>query len=48
MRTGSPPKIRVRWSASEKEKALELPVGDYRVISYCFYRTDEKVKDLGI
>jgi hypothetical protein len=42
VRTGSPPKIRVRWSAGEKEKALELPVGDYRVISYSFYRTDEK------
>ena len=42
VREGSPPKIRLRWKASEKGTTLVLPAGEFRVISYCFYRTDEQ------
>lgn len=40
VRDGSPPKIRLRWKESEKGTTLQVPVGEYRVISYAFYRTD--------
>jgi hypothetical protein len=42
VRKGSPPKIRLRWRDSEKGRTVALPVGEYRVISYCFYRTDKQ------
>jgi hypothetical protein len=42
VRDGSPPKIRLRWKKSEKGTTLAVPVGEYRVISYAFYRTDEQ------
>jgi hypothetical protein len=42
VREGSPPKIRLRWRASEKGTTLTLPAGEYRVISYSFYRNDEQ------
>jgi hypothetical protein len=37
-----PPKIRLRWGDSEKGALLALPVGEYRVVSYAFYRKDEQ------
>lgn len=40
VRAGSPPKIRLCWKDSEKGTTLALPAGEYRVISYAFYRTD--------
>jgi hypothetical protein len=40
VRDGSPPKIRLRWQDSEKGTTLALPAGEYRVISYAFYRAD--------
>lgn len=40
VRDGSPPKIRLRWKESEKGVTLAIPVGEYRVISYAFYRKD--------
>lgn len=44
IRGGSPPKIRLYWKASEKGKTLTIPVGEYRIITYRYYRTwgDEK------
>jgi hypothetical protein len=42
VRDGSPPRIRLSWKESEKGTTLAVPVGEYRVISYAFYRTDEK------
>lgn len=42
VREGSPPKIRLRWKDSEKGTFLALPVGEYRVVSYAFYRTDKE------
>jgi len=42
VRAGSPPKIRLHWEAAEKGGTLEVPEGDYRVISYAFYRKDEQ------
>jgi len=42
VRAGSPPKIRLRWKESEKGTTIVLPVGEYRVISYCFYRADDQ------
>ena len=41
VRAGSPPKIRLRWKDSEKGAVLALPAGEYRVVSYAFYRRDE-------
>lgn len=40
VRDGSPPKIRLQWKESEKGTTLAVPAGEYRVISYAFYRTD--------
>ncbi|MHC4960176.1 MAG: hypothetical protein ACYTGN_17620 [Planctomycetota bacterium] len=40
VREGTPPKVRLRWQASEKGKTLTLPAGEFRVINYSFYRTD--------
>ena len=42
VRSGSPPKIRLHWDASEKGKTLRVPEGDYRVVSYGFARVDGK------
>jgi hypothetical protein len=42
VRDGSPPKIRLRWKDSEKGTTLAVPGGEYRVISYAFYRKDEQ------
>lgn len=42
VREGSPSKIRLCWKGSEKGATLAVPVGEYRVISYVFYRTDEQ------
>lgn len=42
VREGAPPKVRLRWKSSEKGKTLALPAGEFRVISYAFYRLDEK------
>jgi hypothetical protein len=42
VREGTPPKIRLRWRGSEKGTTLTLPSGEFRVISYCFYRLDKK------
>ncbi|MHC4974580.1 MAG: hypothetical protein ACYTG3_19875 [Planctomycetota bacterium] len=42
VRAGSPPKVRLRWGASEKGTTLAVPAGEFRVISYSFYRLDEK------
>jgi len=42
VREGSPPKIRLRWKGSEKGTTLSLPAGEYRVISYAFYRLGKK------
>jgi hypothetical protein len=42
VREGTPPKIRLHWKGSEKGTTLALPSGEYRVISYCFYRLDKK------
>jgi hypothetical protein len=40
VRKGTPAKIRLYWKASEKGKELIVPAGEYRVISYFFYRSD--------
>jgi hypothetical protein len=42
VRAGTPPKVRLRWQASEKGKTLVLPAGKYRVINYSFYRVDRQ------
>jgi hypothetical protein len=42
VRAGSPPKIRLRWGDSEKGTTLSLPEGEYRVVSYAFYRSDDR------
>ena len=42
VRAGSPPKIRLHWPSSKKGTTLSLPEGEYRVVSYCFYRKDER------
>jgi len=42
VREGTPAKIRLHWKASEKGTTLALPAGEFRVISYSFYRLDEK------
>jgi len=42
VRAGSPPKIRLRWKERAEGTKLRLPPGEYRVVSYGFYRTDEK------
>jgi len=42
VRMGSPPKVRLRWQASDEGKTLSVPIGQYRVVSYSFYRRDGK------
>ena len=42
VREGSPPKIRLRWRDSEKGTTLAVPSGEFRVISYGFYRLGKK------
>lgn len=42
VREGSPPKIRLRWEDSAKGTTIALPQGQYRVISYSFYRTGKQ------
>jgi hypothetical protein len=42
VRDGSPPRIRLRWNGSEKGTTLAVPAGEYRVVSYAFYRSDEQ------
>jgi len=42
VREGAPPKIRLHWKSSEKGTTLALPSGEFRVISYSFYRLDKK------
>jgi hypothetical protein len=42
VRAGSPGKIRLHWKGSEKGTTLALPAGEFRVISYAFYRSDKK------
>ncbi len=44
IRKGTPPKVRLYWKAGEKGRTLEVPEGEYRVISYFFYRTDAASK----
>lgn len=41
IRSGSPPKIRLYWQASEAGRALIVPAGRYQVINYRFYRASE-------
>lgn len=45
IRKGAPAKIRLYWKASEKGKALTIPAGKYRVITYRYYRTSKEIKD---
>lgn len=42
VREGSPPKIRLRWTDRGKGTTLALPEGEYRVISYSFYRAGKQ------
>ncbi|MHC4953256.1 MAG: hypothetical protein ACYTGZ_05150 [Planctomycetota bacterium] len=42
VREGTPPKIRLHWKDSKKGTILTLPEGEFRVISYCFYRADKQ------
>jgi hypothetical protein len=44
VREGAPPKIRLRWRGSEKGTTLALPAGEFRVISYSFYRLGKNQK----
>jgi len=41
---GSPTELRLRWNAYEKGAVLAIPIGDYRVIGYNFYRSDKAKK----
>lgn len=42
VRAGCVPRIRLRWNGGAERAALKVPAGEYRVVSYSFYRTDEK------
>lgn len=39
---GAPAKIRLHWQAGAEGRALKLPAGTYRVISYALYARDKK------
>jgi hypothetical protein len=40
IRSGTPPKVRLHWQASQSGQTLTIPAGDYKVIGYRFYRPD--------
>jgi len=42
VRAGSPPKVRLRWKGSLEGTTLALPAGEFRVVSYAFYRADDR------
>jgi len=45
IRKGTPSKIRLYWKESEKGKTLAIPAGNYRIITYRFYKPSGDGKD---